>query len=82
MTDDQKAIDISEALLVQAESLAEHHDELRALSVNVANLQELVRVQQEALEYAANQVSELRDVPGYAAALAKYNEMMGGGDDE
>lgn len=70
-------IDIAETLQAQAESLAQHHDELRALSVNVMNLAELVRVQREALEYAANQVPELRDVPGYAAALAKYDEIMG-----
>ena len=50
MTDDQKAIDIAETLQTQAESLAQHHDELRALSVNVMNLVELVRVQREALE--------------------------------
>jgi hypothetical protein len=38
---------------------------------------EVIRAQHEALEYAAQQVPDLRGVPGYAAALAKANEVLG-----
>lgn len=59
---------------------------LEALSVNVANLQELVKQQHEALEMAV----EMVDMNGFGkaaaidtarAALAKYNEMMGEGNE-
>lgn len=93
MTDDQKAIDVAQALLIQAESLAEHHDELRALSVNVANLQELARVQHGALEAMRKDLlmrSDESDSDGTKIvncgrgvwcelndALAKYNKLVG-----
>ena len=92
MTDDQKAIDVAESLRDKAEQLSEAAGELRALSVNVANLQEIARVQHEALEGMIN-----RYAPSYhdcvddglpecelceaRAALAKYNDVMGEGNE-
>lgn len=78
-------IDIAETLQQQAESLAEHHDELRALSVNVMNLVELVRVQHETLERFVEwyELLNLRNEPSFQfydrskKALAKYNDVMG-----
>lgn len=58
---------------------------LEALSVNVANLRELVRVQHEALEEIANpcNANDLDGGPAIArAALAKYNEIMGEGNEQ
>lgn len=92
-------VDIVNALMVQAESLAEHHEELLALSVNVMNLQELVRVQNDALRLAVafigawsvhyqheHGLQEVHpehsaSVDKVVAALAKYNEMMGEGNE-
>lgn len=92
-------VDIVNSLQVQAESLAEHHDELLALSVNVANLRELVRVQHEALRLAVAFVGawsvhykhehglqeanpeHSASVDKVVAAIAKYNEIMGEGNE-
>ena len=75
LTDDRKAIDVAAALQAQAESAQQTAEELRALSVNVMNLVELVRVLRKALREISDSDHDessgrLRDIANYALEVA------------